>query len=141
VDGAADTLVRPAATKRTRHGGVNLFIGWRRVRVEQSNGRHDLSRLAITALRDAFFYPGLLHGVTAVHRQPLNRRNLPAGYGGNGHHARSLCLAIHVHRATTTLTNTTTVLGARQTQDIPQRPQQRHVRRRLYLLFLTIDKD
>jgi hypothetical protein len=65
-DGPHDPLVSPATAKIVGHRGLDL--GQRRILAlgDQGGGRHDLTALAITALRDADLHPGLLDRMRAV---------------------------------------------------------------------------
>ena len=58
----ADALVGATAAN-IAHRVVNVFVGGLGFALEQSRCRHDLTRLAVTALRHIHFGPGLLDGV------------------------------------------------------------------------------
>src|SRR4051812_46031716 len=61
LDGFLDALVGAAAADVAAHRGIDVGIGWVGVLAEQGTGRHDLARLAVTALHDVDLDPGILH--------------------------------------------------------------------------------
>src|SRR5215469_10110410 len=78
VDGLADAQVRTAAAKVSDFP-LNVSVGWIGVLGEQSCGRHNLSRLAIAALRYIPLPPRDLHRVLTAGRQTLDGGNLLSG--------------------------------------------------------------
>src|ERR1700687_6059383 len=66
MDGLADALVGSAAADVAAHEVIDIGVGRVGLLGEQRDGGHDLSGLAIAALRDVFFDPGLLHRVAPV---------------------------------------------------------------------------
>src|SRR5688500_3412552 len=50
VNRGADTTIGAAAAQVAGHRIVDVCVGWSRVLREQSRGRHDLTRLTVTAL-------------------------------------------------------------------------------------------
>ncbi len=74
VNGFANTQVGAAATQVAAHCGIDVGIGWIRDGGQQGGGRHDLSGLAVTALRHIVFDPCGLHGrELSVLRQSFDR--------------------------------------------------------------------
>jgi hypothetical protein len=71
MDRAADSAVRSAATDISSEGLVNVIVGGYWLFAEQHCRTHDLSRLAIPALRDIEFNPGALQWVAQ------NRKRAP----------------------------------------------------------------
>src|SRR5579863_6596302 len=63
--GAAQTFIR-AATANIGDAGVDVGVGRFRKTLQKSSHGHDLSRLAVAALRNAFFDPGALHRMIVV---------------------------------------------------------------------------
>src|SRR6202171_1280617 len=66
MDGLADALVGAAAADVAAHGIVDIGVGGVGFLGEQRYCGHDLSGLAVAALRNVFFHPGLLHGMAAI---------------------------------------------------------------------------
>src|SRR5688500_16565326 len=99
MNGAPDARVRPAAADVAGHRVVDVLVRGIRIRRQEDRGRHDLSRLAVTALGDVRFEPRLLYGMREIGRETLDRDDrlvrdlyylLHAGPNG---------LAVDVHRA------------------------------------------
>src|ERR1700756_2652099 len=72
----ANALIGAAAANVAAHEVVDVLIRRSGFLGQQSHGGHDLSRLAIAALRDVFCDPGLLHGVRAISREAFNGGDL-----------------------------------------------------------------
>ena len=64
--GGGDALVAAAAADIAGHGAGDFLIRRMRRLLQQRGGLHDLSGLAIAALRHVQFAPGLLHRMVAV---------------------------------------------------------------------------
>ena len=109
-----------------RHVRVDLRVGRLRSACKQRRRAHDLPGLAVTALRDVLFDPGLLHGRQrrALRRQTLDRRDLLADRGGRGHLAGLNGCAVQVHRAGAALADAATVFRADQAKRVAQDPKQ-----------------
>jgi len=60
ADRGADARIRPASAQVARHGGVDLVVRGLRCLSQQRCGLHDLSGLAVAALRDLVIDPGSL---------------------------------------------------------------------------------
>src|SRR6266851_6757590 len=78
MDGRANSHIGGAAAHVTRHRMVD--VGIRRIADpgEQRCGGHDLSRLAVTALRDVETDPGGLHRIGDLSLQAFDRDDLRA---------------------------------------------------------------
>ena len=151
VNGFANPEVRRAPAEVARHRIVNLRIRRILMRLQQRRCRHDLPRLAISALRHLLLDPRLLHRMQPAFaracsyapscviarsnrmrtapeltRQPLDRRDLLASHIGYQRLARPHCLAFQMHCARAAHPNSAAVLGSRQRKLIAQRPEQRH---------------
>src|SRR4030088_156578 len=72
---AAEPLIG-AATADIGEISVDISVGRGRIGLEIGRGRHDLAGLAVTALRDLFAQPRLLHRMPAVGREPLDGGDL-----------------------------------------------------------------
>ena len=75
MDGVFDTLVTAAAAEVTRHRFAYLIVARSWIFNQQCGGLHDLAGLAITALWDVQFPPGLLNGVIAIGMKAFDGRN------------------------------------------------------------------
>src|SRR4029077_16838690 len=101
--------------------------------------RHDLPRLAIAALDHLQIQPGLLAlAPTAVATNPLNSGHRVTDGRADREQARAHRLAVHVHRTCPALRDATPKLRARQTQNVPQHPQQEHVVGSIYGAVLAV---
>src|SRR5688572_2114455 len=70
-----NALIAAAAAQISGHLFDDLLVGGGLVLGEQGSGLHDLSGLAIAALRHAELPPCLLHGMLAVGAQALDGRD------------------------------------------------------------------
>src|SRR5215831_54969 len=78
LDGGSNALIAAAAADDATHGVVDLRFGGVFVRRKQCCGLHDLTALAIAALRDVQRSPRLLHRMVALRVEALDRRDRPA---------------------------------------------------------------
>jgi hypothetical protein len=51
MDGSTDAQIGTTPAKVTLHRGINVCIAWFFIVAEQGHGTHDLSALAVAALR------------------------------------------------------------------------------------------
>src|SRR6516162_8374966 len=75
LDRSADTDISHASAQVAAHDGVDVLVGRVGKILEQSCGLHDLSGLAIAALRRLRLDPGLLQRMLTVGVEPLDRRD------------------------------------------------------------------
>src|SRR5215831_15713405 len=127
MNGGADALIGAAAADVAAHGGIDFGIRRLRDPCEQGRSRHDLPGLTVAALRNIELDPGALYGVTVVGREALDGDNALAAGGAQRRYAGTHRRTFQVHCAGTTQRHTAAVLGASQSDDVAQRPQQRHV--------------
>lgn len=139
MNGAADALVRTASANVARHGGVDIRVGGFRVSGKQGCGRHQLSGLAVTALRHLFRDPRSLQGMTRGFRQAFDCRYFPASDARHGNAARSGRRTVEMNRARSALLQTTTEFCARQANRISQHPKQRRIGADVDVVFLAIN--
>src|SRR5260370_1325992 len=139
MDRLPDALVRPAAADVAGHRVVDVRVGGALSLAQENGRRHDLPRLAVTALWHVLRDPGLLQGVTDVGGKPLNGGDLFARGTGNGSDARTHRFAVEVERAGAALGHPATELGPSQTERFPHHPQQRSVRTNVDRVFLAVD--
>jgi hypothetical protein len=139
MNGLTDTGIGAAAADIARHGVVYVLIGGVRLFPEQDSSRHKLTGLAIPALRDVKLSPGQLQRMVIVQGQALDGSHLPANGAANLRHAGPHSFPVEVYRAGAALRNTTSKFGARESQEVPQYPQQRHVGVCVYLIRSAVD--
>ncbi len=122
MDRFADAGIGAAAADVAAHRGVDVVIARIRHALEQGGGAHDLSRLAVAALRDIEFAPGDLDRVAAVFGQPLDRRDGLALGRGNGNHAGAHGLPVDMHGAGPAQRLAAGVLGPGKPRDVADCP-------------------
>ena len=71
MDCGTDLVVGPT-TADVGNRPVNILIGRLGIAFKHGGGRHDHSRLTVTALGHVMFDPGLLHGVERISGQTLD---------------------------------------------------------------------
>src|SRR2546428_9217580 len=84
------------------------------------------------------FNPGLLHGMLAVHRQPLNGGNVAVEARTQWQDTGTRRASIHMHRAGSALGDTTAILRPSEAEAITQDPQQRCPRLSVDLIRFAI---
>src|SRR5207245_5207061 len=75
MNGFADPQIRSAATHVTGHGLIDIGVGRLRGPGQQRCRRHELSGLAVSALRYIQFQPGFLQRMRSVWRQTFDGHN------------------------------------------------------------------
>jgi hypothetical protein len=78
MDRAADSLIGSTATENAIHGRIDIGVGRIGFLRKQRRRHHDLSGLAVSALRDMHLDPGDLQGVASVGRKTLDRKDFSA---------------------------------------------------------------
>lgn len=63
LDRFANARITAAAAQIARQGGIDGLVVGARVAAQQGDSGHDLAGLAVPALRDIGFRPGLQHGL------------------------------------------------------------------------------
>ena len=81
MNGAADAEIGAAAADVACESFIDIRIGGRRIFREQGRGGHDHADLAISALRDLIFEPGLLDRVEAILGQAFDGGDADTGGG------------------------------------------------------------
>ncbi|MFT4725780.1 MAG: hypothetical protein ACI9UN_000275 [Granulosicoccus sp.] len=105
---SAYSWIGAAAADITRHDVIDVLIGGVRVCTEQGRRRHDLARLAVTALGCLKLDPGFLDLTQDIGEIcTFNGSNLAFDYP-NRIRARADWLSINKHRAGPTLSNAAT---------------------------------
>src|SRR6185369_3238209 len=93
----ADAAISAATAQVAAHGAVDIGIGRLRLFLQQSHGGHDLSRLAVAALRHLLGQPGLFDRV--VLRNPFDGDHLFPLYVPDRSDTRALGMAVNMDRA------------------------------------------
>src|SRR5688500_363328 len=93
-----DTGVSTTTTNVASHRFIDIVISRLCYLRQQDRRAHDLARLAIAALRNVDFRPGLLQRMTEIWRESLDGCDLPAGSIRHALHAGADSLAIKVDR-------------------------------------------
>src|SRR5262249_39669573 len=117
-----------------------IDVGVRRVRLASQKGRrgHDLSRLAVTALRHIDFDPCALDWVAEVWRKAFYCGNSLTRYTGDRCSARTRSNTVDVDRARSTKLQTAAELGSRQSERVAQDPEKRHLGRDVNTLSFPV---
>src|SRR6202044_1216756 len=114
-DRPANANVGSTTAEIACHGGIDVLIVRMGIAVQQRRGRHDLSGLAITALRHCTFYPGLLDlGAVGRIADSFNGDDGAGAYVANGKLARPHRLSPHMHGANAALRDAAAIFGADQ---------------------------
>src|SRR5579862_3893717 len=122
VNSLTNANVGSATAEVAVHRRVDVLIGRFRLASEQRRRRHNLSCLAVTALRYVRLNPGPLDGMRTVGREPFdcgyrtgNRRDLRLARAGG--------FSIDMDGTCATLGDTAAVLGAFHVKDVSEYPQ------------------
>ena len=141
VNGFADTRIRSAAAEIAGHGIVDVGVRWVGIGGEQGGGAHHLSRLAITALRNLYLKPRLLHWMRAVGGQAFDGGDALACDCADGRHARPHCIAIDVDRTRAAKSHAAAELRACQSKLLAQRPKKRHCRIDIQFFWIVVNAE
>src|ERR1700730_291345 len=141
VNRSADADVRRATTQVAVHGKIDIVVAWPLDFLEQSSRAHDLSRLAISALRHIMGDPRPPDRLSLAPGQSLYGRDLAGADAGDRHRAGTQGLAIEKNRAGTALRGPAAELGAGQPKIVPQDPKQGSVGQYVNGVGLAVDLD
>src|SRR3954462_15172887 len=123
LDGGDDAVVRAAAADVAVHVADDVRARGLRIGGEELRGFHDLSRLAVAALRHLLGDPRFLQRMRGIGRQAFDRRHLRAFDGADGGDARAHRLAVDVHGARATLRDAAAVFRPGELQLISDHPE------------------
>src|ERR1700681_150525 len=98
---APNRLVSSAPANVSAHSLVDIGVGRISGFVQECGRRHDLARLAVTALRHVLFYPRPLHGMAGVRRKAFDGRDVLPGHARNRGDARPNRLTVEMDGAGT----------------------------------------
>src|SRR5215469_10048440 len=131
MDGLANPLIRPASAQVAVHRLRDLLVGRVRILFQQRGRRHNLSCLAVAALRDILGDPCRLQDVELIGREagagrkPLDRRNALTGDLRQRNRARTDGVAVDVHRAGATKSRAATEFRSGKPEGLAQDPEER----------------
>src|SRR5262245_32680551 len=128
LDRLADALIGSAAADVAFHRRVDVGVGRPGLLFEHRGGLHDLTALAIAALRDVGLPPCLLNGVIGLRAQAFDGHDRLPGHAPHRELAAARGGPVHVNRAGAAQPLAAAVLRTRQPQLVAQVPQQGHIR-------------
>src|SRR5258708_2754109 len=126
MNGAAQAFISPA-TANVRDIRVDLGVRWLGKSLQEVHHGHDLSGVAVTALRNTFFDPGALYRMAVVRGKALYGHDLRAIESADRHRARAHGSAVDVHGAGAAPRDTAAEFRADQTDHVPQYPEKRGI--------------
>lgn len=128
VDRLSDPVIGSAAAKVSAHSRVYVRIGRAGIGFEQRRCRHDLPRLAVTALRHLLLYPGTLDNAHFALHDAFDRGDLIIfSDTGNRCLACARGLVVQVDRASAAKRHSAPEFGALQIGKVAYHPKQRHI--------------
>ena len=139
MDRSPNPRIRSATANVARHRLVNIFIGRLRLIAQQHRRAHQLSRLAIAALRNILFQPRALQWIAQVRRQPLDRRHEFPICPRNCRNTRAHRFSIDMHRACSALRHAAPIFCSGEPELFANHPQQRSGRINLEVDPFAID--
>jgi hypothetical protein len=141
LHGTSRTRISAAPAQYVRYRLIDLGVGWLGMPLQQPGCSDHLPGLTISALRNLLRDPCLYHGVLQIAGNAFDRYDLRAAQTGRLLQACRPRLAIHQHRTDPANADPAAVLGAFQSQRVPQYPQQWGVRRAGKRCRLAIDLE
>src|SRR5262245_29129299 len=109
-----------------RHRVVDVLVGRLCVALQECRRGHDLTGLAVAALRDIERRPRLLDGMRSIRRGALDRDDLVGRlHAADGQRAGAHQSTVEMHGAGAALRDTAAVLRARQPRLLADDPEQR----------------
>src|SRR4029077_10364700 len=126
-DRLADSNVGHAAANTASHHRVEVLVGRIREVLEQRGGLHDLSRLAVAALRNLQLEPRGLQWMFALWIETFNRRDPCSRDRTNRRNAGARCASFHMHGASAAKTDSATEFRSSETKLVSDYPQQGRV--------------
>src|SRR5437879_4270853 len=138
MNSAADPLICSASADVTRHGGINIGIGWFRFLREQRCGRHQLTRLTVATLRYLLGNPSDLQRMARCGRKSFDRCDLLRSHIRYRHPAGPDGHAVKLNRAGSALLQTAPELGPSQANRVAYHPEQWRVRAPIHVILFSI---
>jgi len=124
-----------------RHRLIDVGVGRARLRREQRGGGHELTRLAVAALRNVELTPRALQWMFARRVEPLDGRDLRLTDVRHRDLTRPRRLSVVVNGTGAALADAAAVLGADEPERIPQDPEQRSIRRDVDRVSLAVHAE
>src|SRR5262245_14577146 len=118
----ADAIIGSARTDMARHRPLDLRVAWVLVLRKQRRRGHDLSRLAIAALRNLLRDPGLLDRMIAIPGETFDSDDRLARSLRYLGAARTHRLAVQMNRACAAERGAATELGPGEPECVAQHP-------------------
>ena len=138
MDCATNARVHAAPTD-VGHRPVDVFVSRLTLVTQQGDRGHDLSRLAVAALRYVLLDPRDLNGMSLfLAGKPLDGDDVEFRDLTQSQPARPYHLPVEVNSASPALGNAAPVLGSRETKVIPEYPEQRGLEVSLDLVCLAV---
>src|ERR1700733_368311 len=137
-DGRDNALIATAPADVAFHRFADLIVGWLLVAGQQRRRRHDLTSLAIAALRHTEFAPRLLDRVLTLGVKTLDGGNGLAGDIRHGDDAGAGRLAVKVDSAGPAESDAAAELRSSQAERVAQVPQERHRRIAVEYALLSV---
>src|SRR5579859_1659528 len=141
MDGFANALIGAATADVAAHEIVDIGIAGIGLFFEQGHRGHDLSGLAIAALRNVFGDPSLLDAMQAVGGQALDGGDFLSGDGGDGGLAGARGFAIDVHGAGAAQAGAAAKFRAGLVERVAQHPEQRHIRADVHGFGFSVEDE
>src|SRR2546423_13394141 len=113
MDRSTNARIGPATANVSPHADIDFFISGICPFPEQYCRRHDLSGLAIAALRHVLADPGLLQWMRELGREPFNGGDLLALRARDRRDTRSHRFAVQMDRACAALRHAATKFRSR----------------------------
>ena len=139
VDDVAYEEVSGATAEIAGHGFVDIGVGGVSFLSKQRGCGHDLSGLAIAALRNLFSDPGILDRMWTVCCKTFDGENSLACRGCDGGLAGAGCNAVDLNGAGSAQTDTAAVFCACHVKQVAEHPEQRHLRIGIYGLLAAVN--
>jgi hypothetical protein len=132
LDGFSDSRVSHTAADIPGHDGVDVAIAGVGIILQQRGCLHDLSRLAVSTLRNLQLKPCRLERMLALWIEPFDGRDPHSRDGTEGGDAGPRRASFHMHRAGAAKSNPATEFGARETNFVADYPEQWRVIRTVH---------
>src|SRR5215468_7340213 len=124
LDRPADADIGHASAEVAAHDGVDVLVARVAKILEQSCGLHDLSGLAIAALRRLRLDPGLLQWMLTMRVEPLDRRDRRVRHRAERRNAGADRASVNVHSACAAHANAAAEFRALESDLIADDPQE-----------------
>src|SRR5579863_6120286 len=140
-DRLADSQIRHAATEAAGHNRINVLVSRIGEVLEQRGSLHDLSRLAITALRDLQFQPCKLQRMLPFGIKSFDGGHISACHRAHSGDAGTGCPPVHMHGAGAAQTDPATEFGSFEPKFVTDQPEQRLIFSALHRNISTIELE